>query len=206
MTLASDNKTDPENTGSTLTLLLSRRNLPKNGEQTLFHPIPKPSQVHLFLMDQATHRLHEDFSQLPPGKRIFCAHRHRQLQALPAPKESPFEAGGLANLGEMIRQSHWIASLPNSHWPRQKGKCGVKSIGLLLGNEPSRQKESIRLATGLAGCNHSVTLYSAKTEAKLRLFFPETAPLLDALNSMGAVFKKVPQHFAQENHAVLLQI
>lgn len=191
---------------STLTLLFSRGDLPKNWQKEFLPPFSPWDQVHLFLLDQATHMLRTDFSQLPSGKRVFCAHSHRLLGAQPATKESKFIAGGLANLGEMVRDSHGTISLPNTHWPTKKGKPGVKSVGILLGNEPSRQKEAIRLAAGLAGCNHTVTLYTPMRRTKLQACFPEMAPLLEALQALRATFKTASISSLPGNHPVLLQL
>ena len=192
---------------STLTLLLSRKELPKSWQNTLFQRLPQLDQVHLFLLEQATYLLGEDFSQLPAGKRVFCAHSHRLLQAPPPAKNSIFAAGGLANLGEMVRLSHGTLSLPNSHWPRQRDEPSVKNIGILLAQEPERLKEGIRLAAGLAGCNHEVTLYSPSiNHAEVRKRFPEITPLLEALHTMKVPFNTSIPLSANENHSVLLQL
>lgn len=118
-----------------------------------------------------------------------------------------FAAGGLANLGEMLRDSHWGISLPNSHWPIKKSEPGVKNVGIFLGNHQKRQKEAIRLAAGLAGCNHMVTLYTPINYRKLLKKFPETAPLLEALQAMHATFKPLlTTADPPVSHPVLLQL
>lgn len=189
-----------------LTLLCSQKDLPKNWQEDCLRRVSPPTQVHLFLLDQATHLLGEDFSWLPSGKRVFCAHSHRLIQALPPPENTTFEAGGLANLGEMVRHSHMVISFPNCHGPTQRGKPGIKNIGVVLGQAWDTQKEAIRLAAGLAGCNHKVTLYTPITKAELRVRFPETTPLLEALEFMKVVFKTVPAEASMVDHPVVLQL
>ncbi|MBF0584926.1 MAG: hypothetical protein HQL80_11940, partial [Magnetococcales bacterium] len=118
-----------------LTILLSRKELPENWQESLFERIPRPAQLHLFCLAHATHLLSEDFSALPPGRRLYCAHSHR-LMGAPQPAEgSPFEAVGLALLGAMVRESQGTVSLPYSHWSGEMGEVGMKNIGILLGEE-----------------------------------------------------------------------
>lgn len=191
---------------STLTLLIGRRELPAAWQETLFEGMAPPDQLHLFCLAQATHLLHVDFSALPPGRRIFCAHSHRRLEAPDPPADTPFEASGLALLGAMVRDSHGTISLPYSHWPGERGALGVKNIGIILGNDPHIQKESIRLATGLAGCNHRVTLYTPLDPVVLRMLSPESSALLDALAELKAEFKMVAPDSPPADHAVLLQL
>ena len=189
-----------------LTLLLSQKELPTDWQESLFERIARPDQLHLFCLAQATHLLHADFSALPPGRRIFCAHSHRLLGALHPPADTLFEASGLVLLGAMVRDSHGTFSLPHSHWSGKRGELGMKNIGILLGNEPDTQKESIRLATGLAGCNHRVTLYTPLDPVILRMLSPESAALLDALEELKATFKIVGPDSPPADHAVLLQL
>ncbi len=190
----------------TLTLLLSQRDLPAGWQEALVWPGHRLARVDLFCLAQATHLLHNDFSALPPGRRVFCAHTHRLQRALHPLDHSPFEAGGLATLGGMVRDSHGTVSLPHSHWPREKGEPGVKDIGIFLGDELDTLREAIRLATGLAGCNHAVTLYSAMEPFELRMLLPETAPLLNALAALGAEFKMISPDDPPGNHSILLQL
>lgn len=193
--------------GFSLTLLLSQKDLPKNWQTDLLQRIPLPNPLHLFLLDQATHLLDEDFSPFPPGQRFYCAHSHRQLYAPPPPKQAIFQAGSLFDLGQMIRQSHDTLSLPNRHGSIQNRPLGLKNIAILLGEEPNRQKESLRLATGLAGCNHSVGLYSPLNDTELRAQFPDALPLLDALHAMNVSIKTInPPTTPSKNPPIVLQL
>ncbi|MBF0160741.1 MAG: hypothetical protein HQL88_00500 [Magnetococcales bacterium] len=190
----------------TFTLLLSQKKLPESWCDTLFQQVPRPTQAHLFCLDQATHLLHADFAGLPPGERLYCAHGHRQLSAPEPPEHSPFVASSLVNLGALIRASHATFSIPHSHWSGKTGTLGVKNIGILLGALQDTQAESIRLATGLAACNHAVTLYTPLSPAELRQQLPETATLLEALLALRAVFKTAPSDALPGKHEVLLQL
>ncbi|MBF0460698.1 MAG: hypothetical protein HQL87_04805 [Magnetococcales bacterium] len=190
----------------TLTLLLSRRELPAGWQAALWQQIPRPEQLHLFCLAQATHLLCEDFSFLPPGRRVYCAYSHRLLGASPPPEGFPFEAGGLATLGALVRDSHGTISLPYCHWPGARGELGLKSMGIFLGDELDAQKEAIRLATGMAGCDHAVTLYTPVEPEALRMLLPETDSLLEALMALGAAFKLVSPDTPVGKHAVLLQL
>ena len=191
---------------TTLTIILSRKDLPTDWYETLFQQVPQPTQLHLFCLAQATHLLHADFSALPPGQRMFCAHGHRLLSAPEPSEDSPFTASSLVILGGMIRTSHATLSIPQNHWSGQMGELGVKNIGILLGNDPDTQKEAIRLATGLAGCNHAVTVYTPLAPPKLRRLLPETASLLEALTALQAEFKIISPDAPPGNHEILLQL
>ncbi|MEO5362102.1 MAG: hypothetical protein H7838_00545 [Magnetococcus sp. DMHC-8] len=188
------------------TLLLSRSELPAGWQETLLQRLPGPSRLHLFCLAGATRLVGDNFSRLPPGRRAYCAHSHHLLGAPQLPAGSPFVAGGLITLGGMVRDSHGIVTLPHACWPVEQGVPGVKEMGILLGNEREMQKEAIRLATGLAGCHHAVTLYSPLAPAELRLLLPETASLLEALLALGAEFKIISSDDPPGNHPVLLQL
>ena len=193
--------------GFSLTLLLSQKDLPKNWQTDLLQLRPLPDPLHIFLLDQATHLLGDDFSRLPPGQRFYCAHSHRQFYAPTPPKHTAFQAGSLFDLGQMIRQSHDTLSLPNRHGSRQNRSLGVKHIAILLDEEPNRQKETLRLATGLAGCNHRIILYSPLNECSLRSRFPDALPLLDALQAMQVPIQTInPPTIPSINPPIVLQL
>ncbi|MEO5341014.1 MAG: hypothetical protein H7837_10965 [Magnetococcus sp. MYC-9] len=190
----------------TLTLLLSQRTLPPGWYERLMQGRPRPAQVNLFCLAQATHLLGTDFSSLSPGHRGYCAYSHRLLGAPPPGADSPFAAGNLLTLGGMVRHSHLTLSVPHSHWPVAMGEPGVKKIGILLGDDPDTQRESIRLATGLAGCNHLVNLYSPLEMPELRMLLPETCSLLEALEAMKAEFTLMGTEPPPGTDELLLQL
>ncbi len=192
--------------GPALTLLLSRGELPLGWQEAIGRCMPRIARLDLFCTAWATRLINENFAFLPPGRRVFCAHTHQLLGGPPLAAASPFVAGGLATLGRMVRESHAVLSVPHLHCSGVMGEEGVKNIGIVLGEEPEFQKEAIRLATGLAGCNHAVTLYTPTEPEALRLLSPETASLLEALLAMQAEFKIAPAEFLPENHGVLLQL
>ncbi|MEO5353840.1 MAG: hypothetical protein H7835_11615 [Magnetococcus sp. XQGC-1] len=193
-------------TGPALTLLLSRGEWPVDWQAAIGRCLPQIARLDLFCTLWATRLINENFAFLPPGRRVFCAHTQQRLGGAPLAAGSPFVAGGLATLGRMVRESHAVLSLPHLHCSGVLGEEGVKNIGIILGEEPEFQKEAIRLATGLAGCNHAVTLYTPTEPEVLRLLSPETASLLEALLAMQAEFKIASAELSPGNHGVLLQL
>ena len=167
-------------------------------------PFPDAVQVHLFLLDQATHLLNDDFSSLPPGKRVYCGHRHRLLKA--PSNQNQFISGGLFDLGKMIQESHWVISLPNHPYPPTENRPGIKKIAILLDEDSNRQQEALRLGTGLAGCNHHVTLFSTYDPTELQNRYPDTAPLLEALHMLNATIKTSSIDAEVEKWPVVLQL
>ena len=145
--------------------------------QARFSP---PSVVHLYFLYQGTLLLNGDYAGLPPGKRIYCAHSHRQFQARP-PVNPEILPGGLANLGEMIRASGVSGALPALHWPDRPARGVLKRIAIRLAPSGPDLTEGLRLATGLAACNHRIRLHpeGAITET------PENRPYLMALRDLG---------------------
>lgn len=146
--------------------------------------------VHLFLLDQGTRLVHHPFAGFPPGQRLYCAHSHQRLQP-PGPVASrAFLPGGLANLGEMVRESQAILSHPNHH-PAPPGEPGLKDLAILLADDTHRQ-EAIRLACGLAGCGHHLTLVTRHDFTRLATELPVVSEHLAALAALGAHCRPPP--------------
>lgn len=188
-----------------VTLLFSQPIVPEDWQQIALR-VQTLKTVHLFFLDRATFLLHEDFFPIPPGKRVYCAHSQQGLGIPPPADNGLFEAGGLANLGWMVRESHFTLSIPHIRWPNQSANPGLKKVGVILGEESHAQKEGIRLAAGLAGCNHLVTLYSDISAKGLEQKFPTSHPLLEALQAMNVSFSKVPKSLTLKDHSVFLQL
>ncbi|MBF0097773.1 MAG: hypothetical protein HQM04_12610 [Magnetococcales bacterium] len=188
----------------TLTVIVSREESPA-AELLLQSGAWRAQQVHVFCLGPGTHMLGEDYSVWPPGERVYCAHMHQKLAAPPPAAGSPFVAAGLATLGRLIRDSQMTVTLSHPHWPPEPAPWGVKQIGILLGEEPDMQLEALRLATGLAGCNHHLTVYTPHEPLQLRALLPEAGPFFQVLAAMKAEFDhSFPKRVRQ--HSVLLQL
>jgi hypothetical protein len=189
----------------TLTLIVSREGSPAAGLALLQSAFWQPEQVHLFCLGPGTRLVTEDFSAWPPGERVYCAHMHQKLAAPPPAVGSPFVAAGLATLGRLIRDSQMTLTLAHPHWPPEPAQWGVKQIGILLGEEPDMQLEALRLATGLAGCNHHITVHTPHEPLQLRALLPEAGPFFQVLAALKAEFdRSFPKRARQ--HSVLLQL
>ena len=165
----------------TLTLLISRHPLPEGWFEPIRQRLPALARVHLFFFDHGLFATGTDFSFLPPGERLHCAHSRRTLQA-PTPAG---RAGGLYDLGLLIRAGGWMVTLPRVIWPPSPpGPGPVRRVALHLEPPGPRQVEGLRLAAGLAGCDHQVTLLSAAPVPRGL----DTDPYLEALHSLGARF------------------
>ncbi|MBF0293830.1 MAG: hypothetical protein HQL96_01460 [Magnetococcales bacterium] len=169
-----------------LTLIVTRATLPDPAWETaITNRLGATWRAQIFFLDQGVRQVADArWSTLQPGgERIYCAHDHAQHHGPPpAPGILP---GGLANLGRMIRESDYSLTLPKMHWPAQPGKQGVKPVVILLAaDDPqNRLTEAARLAAGLAGCGHHVTLHSPVTPGPL--FSLAAAPYLEALQALG---------------------
>ncbi|MBF0620747.1 MAG: hypothetical protein HQL54_02350 [Magnetococcales bacterium] len=140
-----------------------------------------------------------------PGERFACGLSARQFEK-PA---SAFSLGGLANLGNMIRHSQWIAinDAPPVAFPHSETtSAGVQKLTLLV-NDPTdhpRTTESIRIAIGLAGCGHTVAL-SGRTFAESTLnpeeFQNDAREYLSYLDALGVRIAPDPSYL--ENSTTL---
>ncbi|WP_130471256.1 hypothetical protein [Candidatus Magnetaquicoccus inordinatus] len=185
---------------ATLTMILSRATLPEACSSMWQSQSWQASRVHLFCLGEATHLLQHDFSAWPPGERAYCAHMQQKLAAPAPPSASPFVAAGLATLGRLIRDSDLTLTLSHPCWPELVPGWGIKKIAIDLGEEPSMQLEALRLATGLAGCNHHITVHSPHEPIQLRALLPEAGAFFEVLSAMKAEFNQsFPPRKQQQN-------
>ncbi len=197
-------------TGSTLTLLITRQLLAPGWFETIHKGLPNIERTHLFFLDHGTFLATADFSFLPPGKRIYCAHSLRTLNA--PPPGTNVQRGGLFDLGTLLWESHTALSIPRTIWPHSstqplsddQKRNGSKHIFIPLETEGARQIEGLRLATGLAGCNHTVTFCAASPIPPQA----DTNPYLETLKALGARFVKSNQPKPVDQHpgTIILQI
>lgn len=152
--------------------------------------------------------LHEGTAHLEPppppgriGQRVHCLHS-RQEHNLP-PWEGDPQAGGLASLGAMVRESAVTISCPRGHWPQRTSSPGLKEIAILMPETAShpRTTESLRLATGLIACRHAITLYHGTGHAT---FPPAAAPYVEALHAFHAQWR--PWSPDPLDHEVILEL
>ncbi|MBF0284501.1 MAG: hypothetical protein HQL51_08590 [Magnetococcales bacterium] len=114
-------------------------------------------------------------------ERVHCAHSAQQLGLTPPPGSTP---GGLFSLGAMIRESDLVLSLPRLHAPDQPSPPGPRRIALAvppLPGDPWRE-ETLRLAAGLLGARHAITLLLAPGDGGA--FSPEAQPWLELIHAL----------------------
>ncbi|MBF0380106.1 MAG: hypothetical protein HQL69_03755 [Magnetococcales bacterium] len=68
-------------------------------------------------------------------------------------------AGGLLDLGKMVEKSDYFISVPHIFKPDKHVLTKQKDIGIIIDKSIRLTIEGLRVATGLAGCNHRVTIY-----------------------------------------------
>ncbi|MBF0154229.1 MAG: hypothetical protein HQL64_10860 [Magnetococcales bacterium] len=135
----------------------------------------------------------------PDAGRVVCAAAFLQSQGVWPPALPGLTVGGLANLGRLVRESRLTISLPLVNWPTHPGEIGPKRVAILLGDDLATPEavESLRLAVGLAGCQHRVTLYrdqgfDGNPSSIDALFPPAAKPYLDFLPELGVTFRSGP--------------
>ncbi|MBF0624831.1 MAG: hypothetical protein HQL82_08490 [Magnetococcales bacterium] len=137
--------------------------------------------------------------------RVVCARAYQDCHGVPpAP---PLEAAGLAALGGMIRASRCVLCLPLVCLSLVEAAPGPKDIAIRVLDPPASPAtlEALRLAVGLAGCGHRVTVY-LKTAPPgnhwLAVLPPAAAPFLELFDPLGI---SVAQDPPGDRHGVILQ-
>ncbi len=176
--------------GDTLTLLITRQSLPGEWLRGIAALLATIDRLHLFFLDRGTFLASADFSVLPPGRRVYCEHGLRTLNAPPA--AAPVQRGGLFDLGGLLRESRYALSLPHmTPFPdhcRGQEPGSPKKIIIPLARTGDRRLEGLRLATGLAGCDHAVTIITDPPVVR----DADTLPYLQTLEALGARFSQHP--------------
>ncbi|MBF0369493.1 MAG: hypothetical protein HQL52_08565 [Magnetococcales bacterium] len=174
-----------------VTLLITRDQLPEDTIEKAITGIPEPFsdefQINLFFLDRGVYLADNAFPHLDIRQKIACAHSRNRHHLPPFTGDHPARDGGLANLGEMIGRSRFTLSLPNLHWPSAPDDGRHKSILVLL-PDPLHLTEGLRLATGLAGCDHRLTIRHPEG-----ISFPADGKIYqEALTALGSRFDGVP--------------
>ncbi len=192
-------------TTTQLTLIFTQRTLPNGWQAAIDNHLQAPWHAHLFFLDQGVFLVDQiEANPQFSGEKIYCAYGHSRLNA-PQPN-TEILPGGLANLGGMIRASDYTLSLPACHWPNQSGTTLHKQVAILLNDTPTSQLEAARLAAGLAGCSHKVTLYHPINRPPAD--FPLAAtPYLEAIHALGGTITSAPTaEQLTKNHDLILQL
>jgi hypothetical protein len=175
------------------TILISHHKLPDKWLDKILKLLPNKTKIQFFFVDAGTLLVGKKLANIPLVKLVYCAHSHRVLNA-PNPIAS-VEAGGLLELGRMVGKSHYFLSVPHTFKPLKPIATKQKNIGLVLDENNKLAVEGLRVATGLAGCDHKLTIFypnecipliNSPTKAS-----DKTKPYLEALTQLGAKFQTV---------------
>ncbi|MBF0454472.1 MAG: hypothetical protein HQL72_06595 [Magnetococcales bacterium] len=180
------------------TLVISQNGPLKRWLDHLHTILPAQVERHFFFVDTGVALIGEQVAGHLPLKGFYCAHSHRLHQG-PAPLAG-MVSGGLLDLGRMVAKSHATLSLPHTLLPlHYVSDRRSKKIALLL----RQNVEGLRVATGLAGCGHQVTLFHAEPLSSL----PEEAePYLQTLTALNARFLPPPSSYTNSRFDLLLAI
>lgn len=193
---------------SSLTLAVTRNTLDFNKLTETIRVFPSLKTVNLFLMQQGTLLVDASWRTLPAGERVFCAFNHRRHQG-PSPALG-MEAGGLASLADMIRRSEVSLSWPHCHQPTVPAKHANKVIGILFNETKSWAVEALRVATGLAGCNHKLRILRDPAhgcpQEELSAILPEATDYLEVLPALGAFFGVYSRQAFPDDLDVMLRL
>ncbi|MBF0416423.1 MAG: hypothetical protein HQL78_07400 [Magnetococcales bacterium] len=163
-----------------VTLVVTQSTLGEGDLLRLAPSLAKLDKVHLFFVHRGVGLVGNDFSCFPEGRRVYCAFDHARFSG-PA---SSIQAGGLAVLGHLLHETDGVVTLPH-------GRVGApKPLAVCLDAEPELALEGLRLAVGLRGCDHDVTLLadnpgSWRTLVDLVGLHPEAKGYVDAWNALG---------------------
>ncbi|GAB0057220.1 hypothetical protein SIID45300_01543 [Candidatus Magnetaquicoccaceae bacterium FCR-1] len=192
-----------------ITLLVTRAHFdpptPDDWQNLPNSRLTPPWRLKLFFLHQAVHLVDRPLwnAWLEAGHEAsFCAHDHQTLHG--PPPLPGIQPAGLATLGRWIRESSLTLSIPKLTWPRQPGTPGLKKIAILLNDHKTDHRQSLRLAAGLAGCDHPITLFHATPSPTIP---PDATPYHQALLALGAQFRPLSSSDnIQSNHAIILTL
>ena len=192
----------------TATLLISSDELPKTWLEKVLELLPENVQVQLFFVNTGTRLVGEKLEKHPYGERKFCAHSHRQLNG-PKPVAG-IHSGGLINLGEMIAKSEYTVSIPHTIIPLRYASHKLKKIAIFLDSDIERGVEGFRVATGLAGCKHMVTMFCPGDIFPITDGIPQVPdaakPYLEMLPALGVKFLPRPTAYDDSEYDVLISV
>jgi hypothetical protein len=178
------------------TILISHHNLPDKWLDKILKLLPNKINIQIFFVDAGTLLVGKKLANRQFDKLVYCAHSHRVLNG-PKPLAG-VETGGLLDLGKMVEKSHFFLSAPKTFMPINQETAVTttqKNIGLIIDKNTELAVEGLRVATGLAGCNHKLTIFYPNDVSQLidnSTKIPAKAkPYLEALTQLGAKFQNV---------------
>ncbi|MBF0341332.1 MAG: hypothetical protein HQL95_10285 [Magnetococcales bacterium] len=143
-----------------ITLLITRTTLDTDWRQELDLRLGTGWRAQLFFVHEGIHRVGDPLwtTLLTPGALAsYCAHGHMLAQG--PPPTAGILPGGVATLGRMLTEATHTLSLPSLHWPSRSGAANSRKRIALFADHPDHAGiEALRLAVGLAGCDHRMTL------------------------------------------------
>lgn len=192
-----------------ITLVITRKKLVPGWEAALSSLPEQPSMAKLFFLDEGAYLTNKAVPEMACWETIVCSHSLTQLD-LPNPDSDLIRLGGLANLGLMLRESTMAISLPHVHVPARATPEGQKKIAIQGFGQPCgpQMTESLRVATGLAGCNHTVDLFPGDWDGPWpedSAFAPGAVEFLEAMRFFKVNFhpEKAPD---PEEFDLILQV
>ncbi len=190
------------------TILLTHDELPKKWFEKAIKQLPKKVGIQLFFTGNGTLLVGENLPKFKFHDLTYCSYSHRKLKG-PKPLDG-INAGGLFDLGTLVSESRYVLSIPRSVEEPKQVKSRLKEIGVILDSEKARGVEGLRVATGLAGCNHRVTLFFPSDGFPFIADVPkvplEAKPFLETLSTLGARFSTTPASFDDTGCDILLSI
>jgi hypothetical protein len=184
------------------TAIISQYKLPNGWLEQIVALLPENIILEVFFVDSGTLLVDQKPSSSQIKKLLYCSHSHRVLNG-PKPVDG-IEAGGLLDFGEMVGRSQYLLSIPQTSLPLKPTQSRLKEIGLILDSNPVRSVEGLRVATGLAGCNHRMVLFSHNDI--LSQPPKEAIDYLEALTMLGAKFQTIPPSYEQFSGDFLIKI
>jgi hypothetical protein len=190
------------------TLIISRADLPESSLDRTLRQLPEEVIVQLFFVDEGVHLVGDNLLGRAVESAVYCSQGHRQLNG-PEPLKG-VRAGGLLDLGEMIRGSRYVFSVPHTLSPARRIESKLKKIGLLLDRDINRAVEGLRVGTGLAGCDHQVTLFPHQSgpsfDGRGAKIPPAAIPYLETLTALEARISTTPFDNENSKYDILISL
>jgi hypothetical protein len=191
-----------------VTILVSQHKLQKKWLDRALESLPKKLRVQVFFVGSGTLLVGENLPKYKFHNLVYCAYSHREFNG-PKPIDG-MKSGGLLDLGEMISQSQYTISLPKTILPIKPAGSRLKEIGVVLDPDSQLEIEGLRVATGLAGCNHRVMLFFPVDGFPFIADGPqvpqEAKPYLETLSSLGGRFSAPPVSYDDAECDILISV
>ncbi|MBF0186347.1 MAG: hypothetical protein HQL50_00305 [Magnetococcales bacterium] len=159
-----------------------------------------PSQehgVHLFFLHDGVMMVNTPLRDLPVVQKTLCDYSRRQMTGNEHHDQvscPTVTVGGLMNLGTMISASDYCLTLPNTCGEARPfhSPTSHKRLAIILDRKTTSRHatEGVRLAVGLAGTGHAVTLLAPIQEPTTTspLVALTARPYLDLFSQLGGEY------------------